>query len=108
MPGWLVPIVGPLLGIGVARLVGLRRPVYVMIGALVGQLIAVTSYARLLSHELTQLEVNPPRDRDVAFLRFQPSLHQRLGAWMILAGVALAISAVVLLVQRDEPRPDGP
>ena len=106
MAWWLVPIVGPLVGIGVVRVVGLRRPVYVMSGALVGQLIATTLYARWLSHAIAQLEANPPLDRDIAFFRFHPSMQQRIGSWLILAGVALGVAALVLFVQRDEARPD--
>jgi hypothetical protein len=100
MLGWLVPIVGPLIGIGVVRIIGSRRPLSIVLGALGGQLLAFTLYLRWSSHVLAQVEAHPPRDRTIAFISFHPSLQQRLGSWMILAGVAVGVAVIVLLLQR--------
>jgi hypothetical protein len=107
MPGWLVPIVGPLIGVGVVSIIGLRRPIYVIPGALVGQLFAIALYGRWQSHTLAQLEAHPPRDRTIAFFRFHPSMQQRVGSWMILAGVAVGVAVIVLLLQRDRGNSPG-
>jgi hypothetical protein len=107
MLGWLVPIVGPLLGVGVVRIAGSRRPLSVVLGALVGQLLAITLYVRWRSHVLAQMEAHPPRDRTIAFFSFHPSMQQRIGSWMILAGVAVGVAVIVLLLQRGRGSSPG-
>jgi hypothetical protein len=58
-------------------------------------------------YELAQMEAHPAKNQLVAFIQFQPSLRQRVGSWMILAGIALAVSVLVLLLQRDGGSPPG-
>lgn len=107
MPWWLVPIVGPLIGVGVVRLAGLRKPLPVVLGALGGQLLAITLYSRWQSYKLAQLEAHPPRDRVIAFFSFHPTMQQRIGIWMILAGVAVGVAIIVLLLQRGRGNSPG-
>jgi hypothetical protein len=107
MAGWLVLIVGPILGIVVVRLTGLRKSMFVILGALAGQLLVTTLHGQWWKYELAQMEAHPAKNQLVAFIQFQPSLRQRVGSWMILAGIALAVSVLVLLLQRDGGSPPG-
>lgn len=101
MTGWLLLIVGPLLGIGAARMMGLRRTIPVILGAILGQFLVIALQAQWQRFEVARLQAHPSRDHIVGFMRFQTSLHQRIGGWMFLAGIAVAVATVVLLLQRD-------
>jgi hypothetical protein len=104
MTGWLAFLVGPIVGVVVVRISGRRSPVLVMLGALLGQLLAITLYRGWQTFELA----HPPRNRDVAYFVLDRSVQQRVGGWMILAGIALAVAVVALMLQRDRGAPSEP
>ena len=100
---FLLLLVGPLLGAGVVRLMGWRRPVAVILGALVGQLLTTAAYGRAVAFGAARAAALPARGRAVGFIQFQTTMQHRIGAGMILAGIAVGVAVLVLLVPGDQP-----
>ena len=107
--GLLLLLVGPLLGAGAVRLLGWRRPIPIVVGALAGQLLTTAAYGRAVAFGAARAAALPTRGRAVGFIQFQTTVQHRLGAWMMLAGIAVGVAVLVLLVQGDQPvPPDAP
>jgi hypothetical protein len=94
-----VLLVGPLLGVLVARLIGQTRLLPILAGALLGEGIAYVAVV-MWSRRLLQSALAAPPDKVVGFATINVSFADRLTALGFLAVAALVIGALAFLVLR--------
>jgi len=98
--GLVFLLVGPVLGVLIARLLGHMRLLPILAGALLGEglaYLAIVVWSRRLLHSML---AHPKTDHMVGFVMVDRSLADRLMGFGTLAVAALVIGALAFLVLR--------
>jgi hypothetical protein len=98
--GLVVLLVGPVLGVLIARLLGHTSLLPILAGALVGEGFAHLAIVVWSRRALQSMLAHPPKDHTVGFMMVDRSLADRLMAYGTLAVGALVIGALAFLILR--------
>lgn len=97
-------LLGPVLGLLIARLFGPWRPVSALMSAIVGELALFGAYNAWQEHRIARLMAFPPHRDMLLFAKAHPTPAGELFGLSVLVAIAAIVAAIFLGAQRVASR----